>query len=450
MRARMAGRRVSFAALALSLLIAAPAADPAQAADARVLPKGRSRLSVVYGFSDGIRDVFNDKGQRESAVKDYNISLSAQNFSAALPDLQNLIDYLNATGLHYDAAQSGASSFGIVTDPSKPLLGDALERGFLNVGGAGSRKQYNLMYQYGLTDRLSLGFSLPFIKQSVDFGASITGSNTANDIYKGFVAQNPGAMGELVNTLNMVKNVQISTLQGLLESRGYSRVTSQTKSGIGDIVLGGRYNYLEGDTRAGEWIASAQSGVTVPTGKRFSPADVLAQNFGQGAWDISTAHIANFRPKLANWVMVSHSANYTHRFASTSRKRVRTSDSDVLPDASTEEDLDAQLGDKFWTTIGANFKVASFVSLDFNYEWYWKGQDSYQGSRAGRDYGYLSDDTSLYLETFQAGLTLSSIQAVLDYKFPLPGDLSFNYYLPVTGKNTVIAPFAAMELALYF
>jgi len=138
-----------FATAALAALLAGLASEAAQAVDARVLPKGRSRFSMTYGVSDGIRDVFNSSGDRESAVKDYNIPLSAANFQSALPQLQDLINYLNNTGYHYNSAESKTSSYGITTDPNHPLLGDALERGFLNVGGVGERQQYNLCTSTG-------------------------------------------------------------------------------------------------------------------------------------------------------------------------------------------------------------------------------------------------------------------------------------------------------------
>jgi hypothetical protein len=147
--------------------------------------------------------------------------------------------------------------------------------------------------------------------------------------------------------------------------------------------------------------------------------------------------------------MFSNSINYTHRMPATRVMRVRNDPSEFIPDASTEEPIAMNLGDKFWVQAGSKYNFTKAFNLELNYEWYWKAEDKYQGSRQ-KDYKYLSEATSLYMETLNLQANLSSIHSFLNYKFPVPGDLSVGYYLPVNGRNAVIAPYATFEIALYF
>ncbi len=122
----------------------------------------------------------------------------------------------------------------------------------------------------------------------------------------------------------------------------------------------------------------------------------------------------------------------------------------MIPPASNEENIAMQLGDKYWTNLGANAKITKAFSLSAQYEWFWKRPDTYQGGVAGRDYTYLSNDTREYSETVQIGASLSTIPAFLKKEFPLPTDMAVNVYIPRAGMNTVIAPYGTAELALYF
>jgi hypothetical protein len=129
--------------------------------------------------------------------------------------------------------------------------------------------------------------------------------------------------------------------------------------------------------------------------------------------------------------------------------RVRDSPSDILPNASTEETITTHYGSKFWTNVGAKYSFTPMFSVESNYEWYWKGRDHYQGSR-NKDYYYLGDVTTKYLETFNIGGSVSMIDAYTNHSFPMPMDFSVNYFKPIRGKNALVASFFTAEIAMYF
>lgn len=437
--------------LALGL---ASMALPAHAEDARSLPAGRSRVSFLYAKTNGISQKFNDQGIEESITKPYNMNLDAAAIGAfansVSPQFGNLIGLLNDTGLRYDAAASGTPSGGVTaTDPSKPLLGEALTKGFLGIDVEATQTQSVFQYMHGVTDRLSVGFVIPIVTNRVRASASINQvNNTVADYTRAFQGMGSG-FTDIVNGLQFLDTANIESLQTLaLENNGYKRFGSSEQSGVGDVNFGGRFNYLK--TPKENWINSFQLSFSAPTGKTHAPSAIAELDHGTGVWDIAAAHITNFTPggSRSPW-MFSNGIHYTHRLPGKKIMRVRNDPSDFLPNASTEEEIQLRYASKVWTTLAARYTLNSVMSFESSYELYWKGRDTFQGSRE-KDYTYLSAETETYLETLNLNWSISMIEAYSAKQFPLPMDFSLNYYRPVSGRNFAVAPYITAEAALYF
>jgi hypothetical protein len=421
------------------------------AEDARVLPQGRFRLSYGYARSGDISSKFNSQGRVESLLAPYQLELNSTNLRTFDDNLSTLINLLNSTGLRFDSSRKDELSQGLSMDPGKPLIGDALERGALSIDGEGVRTQQMLSLQYGLTDRIAVGFLVPIVSTQVSIRAGIQGTNTAKDIYQSFIASDPNLLGsfnEVPLALSLIGDSDTDTLQELLEARGYDRVESTDETGVGDIGVGGRWNWWKDPGRAsGDWMGSLQLSATAPTGRLSLPSEITRFDIGQGTWEVQAAQVFNYTP----WrlLTLTASAHYSYRLPSSRLKRVRDSTEDLIPDASTEELVDMRLGDKLWGVLGARLQLTRALSVDCGYEAYWKGQDIYQGSR-DKDYTYLSNDTASYTETLQVGAAFSTIPAFFASSFPIPLDASVNYYWVPRGTNTLQTSFATAELAMYF
>jgi hypothetical protein len=442
-------------ALGLGGLAILFAANPSLAEDARTLPAGRSRFSFMYAKSGGIKQQFNGDGVAEDITKPYNMNLDSgaiNTFAKSMgPDFANLVSLLNDTGLRYDAAKSGSASGGITaTDSSKPLLGDALTKGFLGVDVEAVQSQSVFQYMTGVTDRLSVGFMIPIVTTQVRASASLSKINNTITDYKTAFSGMGAGFAPIVNGLNTLDSANIETLQQYaLEANGYKRFGSSETSGIGDIGFGGRYNYLK--TKREFWINSFQLGVTAPTGRTRPAAAITEVDMGTGNWDASLAHVTNYTPggTRSPW-MFSHGLHYTYRLPGKRVMRVRNSPDDMIPNASSEEEVQTHFADKIWTNLGARYTLNSTISFETNYEWYYHARDKYSGSNEAKDYDYLGDATEKYLETLNLGFTISMIDGYSNRQFPLPIDFSVNYYRPTRGKNALVAPFVAAELAMYF
>jgi hypothetical protein len=429
-------------------------ASESQAADARVLPKGRSRLGVTFASTQGITTEFNNDGKPTSLTADYNLNLNAQTIARLYPEFNDLVQMLNGFGLRYDVNQQDQPTRGIVTNgpgtQDLPLLGDAFAAGFLGVSAEATRQQYNFTFFHGLTDRLSVGFSVPYIKTQVRTNAGLSGLTTAADIAAGLQSGQFAPFWNQIGSSAALLSNPVGLIQSELQSRGYSPFGDFQATGVGDIVLGARYHYFGKKVKPGEWYNSFQGGFTAPTGKVYSPSQITAVDFGSGVWDANLTHLTNFR--LNSGILLSHSLAYTYRLPGYTPKRVRRDPSDQIPDASGEELARTYLGDKYWTNIGIDYASRLWgvpVNFSATYEWFWKNQNHFEGSLA-RDYSYLSKDTESYLETLSWGLGVDTIPLFFEYKFPIPSSLNFNYNIPTRGKNSLVVSYWTLEFNLYF
>jgi hypothetical protein len=416
----------------------------AVAEDARVLPQGRSRFTFIAGQTAGITQTFNNDGNVQSVTHQYNIALNAANLAKFNDKMNRLIDYLNNTPGRYDPSLCNTPSKCMSDDLSKPRLGDALARGFLHVAAEANQHQFSGSYQYGVTDRLTIGAMVPLVAIDVLVDHSVNGDNTANHIYHGM----GGAIPSDINaSLDYLRSLNSESFQELLVSKGYNRFGDFHGKGLGDAVVGARYNYANVRYRSGEWISSIQLGATVPLGNVRHPRDLTAVDFGQGAWDIAGAHLTNYNP--ARWLMLSNGIHYTAPLKSSRVMWPRANVADAVPDQSSEENVDIWLGDKVWTTFGAQINFTESFSVDSSYELYWKKKNRYQGTRP-KDYSYLADETDKFSGTLSFGASISTIPSFMKNNFLVPLNINLNYYLPIKGRNSLIAPYGTAELALYF
>jgi hypothetical protein len=414
-----------------------------------VLPAGRSRLSFTYAETTPISDTFDQNGERVSLTQNYNLPINAQTIEKAnVAGLSGLIKDLNALPLKYNP-QAKDSYNGITTSSTAggQNLGDALTDGNLGTGAEIVEKQYNVSYQYGVTDRLSVGFNIPIISAQVNFNAGLSGTNTTQNIAAAF--NQPGMKnryGALAAQLNSLANQNVSTLRTLVQQQvGYTVPPQSNQSGIGDVVIGGRYNYYK--SRYEDIISSVQAGLSLPTGSVRDPSIPTQISLGTGAFDIGVAHIFNYSP--FRFLTLSNGIHYDHRLPS-HMEMIPSIGDQSLPPVSNEENVATQLGDKYWTNFGMDFKITSAFTMNTSYEWFWKRPDKFSGSTPGVDYGGMSVDTQEYVETAQAGASLSTIPAFLKKEFPIPLDIAMNVYVPTRGVNAVISPYATASISMYF
>src|SRR4051812_14354158 len=137
--------------------------------DAHVLPAGVGRFQAVFAQTTGISQTFDSGGHAESLTAPYNLPLDADNLKNFAPPFAKLVKGLNdlLPGIHYNSAQRNNGHYGLTDDPNDPTPGDAISRGFLSVDAEGKHTETQFGVMYGVTDRLSVGFMIPIVKNTV-------------------------------------------------------------------------------------------------------------------------------------------------------------------------------------------------------------------------------------------------------------------------------------------
>jgi len=428
MKRRLSQRLVLAAAVFLAI---STFGRVAHSEDARVLPAGVGRFSFVYAETSGVNDQFDADGNRESITAPYNVELNAKTLKAADPNgMGALINSLNQ-----------------VHPVLKTPAGDTLDLGTLNTSAQVMETQENVGFQYGITDRLTIGFNVPIVQVNTTLNASLTGTNTAQNLAADFAQPGlPTQVSPVGANLQKLAAANVEAIRELLQTAGYNVPQNTTQQGIGDIVFGGRYNYYRSHYE--NVLSSVQAGLSAPTGSIHDPSNPTQIDLGNGAWGIGVAHVFNYSP--FHFLTLSNGLHYTHYLPASRNELVQDFGSEsLLPPMSDKQDVTFQPGDRYEANLGADFHLNRAITLSGAYDWWWKKQDSYSGSDSNGNYGALSFWTNEYLESVQAGISVSSIEAFKRKSFPIPCDAAFNIYIPRVGRNAPIGPYGTLSLDLY-
>lgn len=154
---------------------------------------------------------------------------------------------------------------------------DPFVAGRATIGDVNVRYKYDIDvldigFQYGVSDKLTLGFHVPYYWIRNDVSTSFSAAN-AN------VGLNP-ATGDCCIPLSAGgQSFATEDVQNLITSQfGFSRVESWRAEGVGDIEAGAKYRFLS--TR--DWAGAASVGIRIPTGHKDDPDDLtdVAWSFG--------------------------------------------------------------------------------------------------------------------------------------------------------------------------
>ena len=380
---------------------------------AEVLPKGVSKSNVTYSYYFPIDKRFNQDGDEEDLAINYNTTLD-DNVFTALP--------------------SGAS------------IGESI--------ASFEYKFTDLIFsfQYGLTDRLSVGVTIPYywnknkVEARVDSSVSSsanTGKNTAFDP----LAYDPNDLltyplipiafgGERLSTEDM-QNFLGAGLDvndnGTIDipGFGYKRFETWSGSGISDIEVGARYQYMKTE----DWRLAFTGGVRLPTGDVDDPDNLVDLGFGSGAYAL-LFRFNNDYLGIKNLVL-----NATFRYdlvlPDKEVKRVPRSVDQPITSADNKEKVDRDLGDSIELEASASYEFLKGFDFSVLYKYGHGFKDDISGNK-GLDYGSLEEETNWTSHLLTAGFSYSTIHLFKAKRFPLPLIVSIEYKNLFAGSNNVL------------
>jgi hypothetical protein len=387
--------------------------------DAAVMPKGVMGVLLEGKYYLPIEKKFNNDGKKEGVAADYNANLNSSVFSG-------LKAIETAFGMPPGSASIGSSvvSFKYGGDEFIPL------------------------FQYGVTDRLTVGLRIPFYWRRNEVKASLDTSNAT-------VGKNAG-LNTLV-PLTVPGTVRLSTqdVQNLLgggldingdgkidiPGYGYKPVRSWSDHGVSDIEFGGKYQFL----KSNNWRLAFTGAVRFPTGQVDDPDSLVDVGFGDGAYALLFQSQNDFTG-IKNLVL-----NVTFRYdlVLPHDQRLRVPNSVHQPITTNEEYVNRNIGDRIEAEISGIYEFLKGWSFSLLYKYGYKFKDHVSGNK-GFNYKSLEDETNTKEHVGIVSLCYSTIPLYQTKKFPFPMTASISYRDRFAGTNLLKTEYISLKLAIYF
>lgn len=402
---------------------------------AKVLPAGIHRVRVVGVATSDIRDSFNSKGQEQSISFGLNRTVTMQDLAnnadaSTKSKLLTLISSLNTL-------QTG--------------LGDSLAASDLNSDLKVKQNIYLGAFEYGVTSKLNLGIRMPVVKRTVTHSFNVNDINNAAYINGQIGNLAPAVTSGLYN----VSQQKLDTAffeRALFTNKGYQAPHNFQKTELGDIELGGKFNFHRTET---SW-SSLVLGTRVPTGSRPVLVDPFDPGNSKQCWGVGAQLIEEFQATSS--ISFSAAAKYSYNFNDTRERAVPKNEGDSLPSLLPQDEqiqrVTRKMGNMIDTDFSALYRFAGeSMGIWTGYQYSRKNKDTYTGpgnSAGSLYYAGLEKNTDTQLHAGEVGAEYSTIPAFRKGKFSVPMEVSLLYNRPFAGKNTPIAPYVRMDLMLYF
>jgi hypothetical protein len=389
--------------------------------NAEVLPRGVMRLSAETKWYFPIRQRFGPDGRVEDVAVDANTSLDSRVF----PGLRQL-----EAAFHLPP---GSASLGrSVVSFSYELL------------------SAEFLLQYGVTDRLTAGFLIPYMRIANRVAARL-------DTATATVGKSP-RLARLVPLGAAPDAVPLSTedVQRLLGNGldldgdgsvdvpgfGYKRVETWSDAGLGDIDAGVRYQYLN----AAHWRLAVTSGVRLPSGQVDDPDSLVDLAFGKGAY----ALFWHLHQDYTGFTCCLLNGTFRYSLVLPDRKVRRVPASVNQPITRTKLKVERDLGDEFEFEGSAVYRVFEGLSLSGLYQFGFKLKDEVWGPR-GLSVAALEEETDWTSHILIAGVSYTTIPLYREKKFPWPLTASLLYRNRFAGSNNLLkSHYLSLSLAVLF
>ncbi len=374
---------------------------------AEVLPKGRSAVFIEGKFFLPITERYNQDGHEEDLAVDFNTNLNSRVF----PSLR-LVEV--GFGMPAGSGSLGSSVVSFEYD--------------FNI--------IELNYAYGITDKLSFGFKIPWwdVKNSVsaelDTSKATIGKNSAV----------PGGLAPL--TFPGTQPLTSKDVQNLLaRNYGYESIESWSRSGISECQAFLRYQYYHSPN----WRLAVTGGVQMPTGKEDDPDSFVDYPFGTGAW----AGLLRLNQDYigTKGLLLSTTLRYDYYFPQHVEMRIPN---DVnQPITTNKETVDRSIGNYFEFEFVGTYEFVSGFSAFLTYKFGYKWRDDISGTM-GYAYNVAEAETNAKEQVYIIGLQYSTLPLFLAKEFPIPLVGFIGYRNRFAGENVLKSEYIDVGLTIFF
>ena len=411
-----------FWSVCLALLLVFSFSSFCRADDAMVLPKGRWMGNVGVDYYPEWDSQFNKDGDVERLAHDYNTELNGQVF---------------------------------------PMLGSpSLSLGRSIVDFEKTATITNILFSYGVTDQITLGVKIPYwtfktkVSSRLDPNSANMGKNPAfnpmaydpnNPLTYPLI---PTAFGGQPLTTDEVKALLGSGLDvnsdTFIDVPGFQYKPFETwsDSGLGDIEIGLKYQYLKNE----KWRLAFQAGGRLATGDADDPDNLVDYGFGGGNYDIILGVQTDFLG-FKDWVL-NGTFRFTWQIPDKETLRVLYDVDQPLAPITQKEKVDRDLGDIVEIELGASHKLPKGFGISGTYGGFFKGPDRIKG--AGGHYASMEDETEQAGHTLTLGVSYNNLEKFQNKAARVPYQFSLSHWHRFAGKNLNKAQYISLKGSLFF
>jgi len=388
------------------VVILTTAATNARADSAAVLPAGVSRVYGDFYHYLPTTERYNPDGDREDL---------------AYPFTNAALDSTVLTNLA----------------PLDPLVG-----GTASIGDVAVAYEYDINvldagYNYGVTDKLTVGLHIPYywIKNSVDASFDSTNGN---------VGLNPGTGACCIPISAGGIPMDTDDVQDLISSEyGFSSIDSWRGQGIGDIELGAKYRFFLEENSA----FAMTGGLRIPTGHADDPDDLtdVAWSYGNYAlllrlhYDYKVSNLWSKKPSQLRQivpapgdVIFNTTFRYDYMLPDKKIKRIGDTPDDVF--TNNREEVSRKLGDLFNIEISGKYQITKTIAFTGLYTYGFKLKDDISGNM-GFNYESLEANTDSSQQVVELRASYSTLADYRETKSGIPLVLTMSYRHRFAGQG---------------
>jgi hypothetical protein len=297
-------------------------------------------------------------------------------------------------------------------------------------------------FGYGISDRVTFFFGVPFIDAAVKSNLNFSGENNAQTIKNEL---GDLAFDELKEGLDRASRINAQQIKQNILNAGFAPFESWEHRGYGDLRLGTKAAFAQHPAKGLKFVTALTPTLEIPTGYT-EHADVLTDmSFGKGYYALGL-HVDE-RLVIARSIWIGVDGFFAENFETQIEKRVPEGN-ESLPNADRKTSVDYVPGDDVDTaaSIGIEFGM---ISAAFRSGAKRHFGDSYNGKLTG-NYQALAQNSSTYQVYQQIKLTVSTTDYYKRKSFPVPLIISFGANRPVAAQNSPDETYYEVAFASFF
>jgi hypothetical protein len=368
---------------------------------AAVLPKGVSRVSVNHRVFNPIEDRFDPDGKREGVDADYNRVLDDTVFPLPIP-----------------GSNIGTSIVDFQYERNETYIG----------------------YQYGLSDKVTLGLYIPYFDLKTDFDEARVDSTGATQATLDLLPI-PACTAGTPTCDAIITQFVLNFLQS--PPYNYEPLDTWSDTGIGDLQIGARYQYRNDD----RWRLALTGSVQLPTGEVDDPDNLIDLRFG---WGTTVIHLASNNDLLVSDALtLNFTLEYDWFLSDKEKLRVPVDVNNPITESVNTEKVDRDLSDNVVLETSGSYDLGKGFSASLLYRYIFTNKTSVSGDR-GLAYESLEEETKEILQTYIVGLSYSTVPAFREKGTGIPMDVSLTYRDRFSGENVTDSSYINLGLNVYF